>query len=965
MKAKKLFFALALVCVNLMGFAQTSEPCGTDELILRNPFLESAINGRSANDCDTDYDLPNEEVLTIPIVFHIMHGGTPLGVDENISNAQIYSAVENLTDRFRATPGALGVDENTIDSRFDFCLAGTDPDGNPTNGIVRYDMSGYSDYMEDGVTTNPSFYSDAMPDNTLKGLGCWDPDFYCNVYIVTEINGNNGGNGVQGYAYLGPTGDCRDGIVLLYNVVGTEGTLKPGRDMNTTLPHEMGHYLTLYHTFHNGASSCDYVESNCCAQGDRVCDTPLQSSSANGCQSVCDSDPANYMDYTSQTCKTLFTEGQIERMRDCITFQRQDLVSGTIDCFQLDDEPSCDVELVGYNPETHQISVRIINGENCGCNEFNLIDGNTCEESSSSVVQNNLSVTNLVFGLHYDSFEYDTPCAESSQFHPNWSFVTSGIDNEWFTGDTANLTLNPPFGWECILDNPQEDLCWELVVWQINLSQTATIDDFPTEYWSDTCGTCANQTQRYPDIDLSNNTLVWCPDELPPPPIYPGCTDESATNFDPNATTDDGSCEYPPVLGCTDPTACNYDQEADTPLPDSCIYCDTPNGEELCNAYHNSNYWDFYCSLFDCCVEESIVDIRLDSLWVEYTNCNIYNQIPPGCQPGIRYHQMATNIGTDSIYSYLWSWTGPNGYTNESVEFGVNFPNSPFYAVALPPGQQTNVLNTFNQELVWEEGDELCVTVSVVGDQVDEDLSNNTYCITLPAYPVCIWGCMDPCAENYNPDATCDNENCEYPDPIVDTVYVELPQDTVFIETIDTIFVELPQDTLVLPGDTVFVELPQDTITVIEYVQITDTLEIEVIEYIYLTDTIVEVQFIDCNTGLPCEDPPGGPEDDDCWPWAVYIPNTFTPNNDGWNDAWKVILDLGCWVDIEFKIYNRWGGLVFAGYGDDYESYPYWDGSMQGGPSYVADGVYVYTFKAKRWNSVEWYQRNGHITIFR
>ena len=95
-------------------------------------------------------------------------------------------------------------------------------------------------------------------------------------------------------------------------------------------------------------------------------------------------------------------------MRDCTTFQRQDLVSGTIDCFQLDDEPTCDVALMGYDPETHQISVRIVNGENCGCNEFNLVDGNTCEESSSSVVQNNLSVTNLVFGLHYDSFEYDT-----------------------------------------------------------------------------------------------------------------------------------------------------------------------------------------------------------------------------------------------------------------------------------------------------------------------------------------------------------------------------------------------------------------------------------------------------------------------------------------------------------------------------------------------------------------------------
>ena len=34
---------------------------------------------------------------------------------------------------------------------------------------------------------------------------------------------------------------------------------------------------------------------------------------------------------------------------------------------------------------------------------------------------------------------------------------------------------------------------------------------------------------------------------------------------------------------------------------DSCIYCDTPEGEELCNEYHgDSTYWEFYSNLFDC-----------------------------------------------------------------------------------------------------------------------------------------------------------------------------------------------------------------------------------------------------------------------------------------------------------------------------------------------------------------------------
>ena len=39
-----------------------------------------------------------------------------------------------------------------------------------------------------------------------------------------------------------------------------------------------------------------------------------------------------------------------------------------------------------------------------------------------------------------------------------------------------------------------------------------------------------------------------------------GCTDSTATNFDPAAEYDDGSCEY--LSGCTDPLACNFNPEA-------------------------------------------------------------------------------------------------------------------------------------------------------------------------------------------------------------------------------------------------------------------------------------------------------------------------------------------------------------------------------------------------------------------
>jgi len=146
------------------------------------------------------------------------------------------------------------------------------------------------------------------------------------------------------------------------------------------------------------------------------------------------------------------------------------------------------------------------------------------------------------------------------------------------------------------------------------------------------------------------------------------------------------------------------------------------------------------------------------------------------------------------------------------------------------------------------------------------------------------------------------------------------------------------------------------------YVTEYDTTYIDVVEYVYLTDTITEYIPVDCVTGEPCDDNPGI---DECWPWTVYIPNTFTPNNDGYNDVWKMIYDLNCWVDVEFRIFNRWGGEIYHGYGDSFDSYPYWNGSVNNGSTYVSDGVYTYTFYARHWNSPEVYYRTGHITVFR
>ena len=224
------------------------------------------------------------------------------------------------------------------DSKIEFCLASRDPNNEPTDGIDRHDGSDLSYtnffsgqtstayYAERGIT-NGSQYDiplQGIPDAILKDWFHWPVDKYFNFYIVSEINGNDGGGGVQGFSYVGSLGTGANGEsygpVCLYNVTGTVGNLKVGRELNTTWAHEVGHALNLYHTFGVGGfgGSCD-PESNPCSSGDQCPDTPPTGTNT-GCSpafAVCpDAQLENYMDYTGESCKTAFTQNQIERMRE-------------------------------------------------------------------------------------------------------------------------------------------------------------------------------------------------------------------------------------------------------------------------------------------------------------------------------------------------------------------------------------------------------------------------------------------------------------------------------------------------------------------------------------------------------------------------------------------------------------------------------------------------------------------------
>jgi gliding motility-associated-like protein len=89
---------------------------------------------------------------------------------------------------------------------------------------------------------------------------------------------------------------------------------------------------------------------------------------------------------------------------------------------------------------------------------------------------------------------------------------------------------------------------------------------------------------------------------------------------------------------------------------------------------------------------------------------------------------------------------------------------------------------------------------------------------------------------------------------------------------------------------------------------------------------------------------------------GIQIPNVFTPNQDDINERWEI--DLTCIKNVEVKILNRWGNLVY-----ETTQLPIsWDGTFEGTP--LTDGVYFYSVAITLFtDEVKAY--HGHVTLKR
>lgn len=89
----------------------------------------------------------------------------------------------------------------------------------------------------------------------------------------------------------------------------------------------------------------------------------------------------------------------------------------------------------------------------------------------------------------------------------------------------------------------------------------------------------------------------------------------------------------------------------------------------------------------------------------------------------------------------------------------------------------------------------------------------------------------------------------------------------------------------------------------------------------------------------------------------VRIPTAFTPNNDGRNDLFRPLLE-GVREIRYFRVYNRWGQLLYQWRGGDSG----WNGSVNGIPQ--ESGVYVWMLEATGLDNKAYF-RKGTVTLIR
>ncbi len=303
------FFLVGLLALTATLSAQNYDHCGTmdrlDWKMQTEPQYRHSMEAAetAARNWLADHrSQVGGAVLTIPTVVHIVYTAP----EENLSDAQIWSQIDVLNEDFRMLNADTSLRRPEFDSlasdfEIEFCLATTDPFGNPTTGITRTSSSG-------GQLLGFFGPLDDVKSSATGGIEPWPTDKYLNIWVCNLLPI------IAGYAQFPGDDPATDGVVIGYSFFGRTGDLTPPYNKGRTTTHEVGHWLGLRHIWGDGD----------CTMDDFVDDTPKADANSNGaCFAVNNTCVdslydyidmvENYMDYSQDSCMNTFTHGQKAR----------------------------------------------------------------------------------------------------------------------------------------------------------------------------------------------------------------------------------------------------------------------------------------------------------------------------------------------------------------------------------------------------------------------------------------------------------------------------------------------------------------------------------------------------------------------------------------------------------------------------------------------------------------------------
>jgi len=317
-------FPLNLICLvfivlfpSILYSNDYVEPCGTmqnlEVQIKQNPLIEKKIadyenfvKERTQTARQENRKTGPQDIVTIPIVFHVVYANDV----QNLPDSIFLSQIELLNDDFRATNDDI-VDimpefqDRIGDFEIEFCLAQQDKEGLPHSGITRTFTT----------NTNFSIFNNDINYDDLGGKDAWPSDKYLNIWVCSLTD-------AKGFAQFPGSDADIDGIILDFQYTGNISS--NGRAAS----HEVGHWLGLRHIWGDGPTDLtDYPLGSCPDQyTDYVDDTPKAIGPTVGCPigaNTCSNESPdlpdmveNFMDYSVLDCANgMFSQGQVERGR--------------------------------------------------------------------------------------------------------------------------------------------------------------------------------------------------------------------------------------------------------------------------------------------------------------------------------------------------------------------------------------------------------------------------------------------------------------------------------------------------------------------------------------------------------------------------------------------------------------------------------------------------------------------------